>query len=157
MPVRLRFACLLLFALTAPMLVTAADPVPVPDAGETEIPPGYVARIDLNEPAEIRAILDIAERYFDDQGIEHPLPPVVMVLHGPEISMFTRRNYPRYREQIDLAAKLTALGVIDVRICETRMAEEGVESEDLLPFVGTVPFGPAEETRLREEEEYVYF
>ena len=56
-----------------------------------------------------------------------------------------------------MAARLTALGILDLSVCETRMDIEGVESESVYPFVRTVPFGPVEVNRLLEEENYVYF
>ena len=123
---------------------------------ESSLPPGYVARINLNQPAEVLAILKRAEALFDASAYPEGVPPVVMVLHGPEIDMFSRANYSRFQGAVDLAAKLSALDVIDVRICETRLAERGLMKSDLLPFVGTVPFGPAEERRLIDRD-FVYF
>lgn len=119
--------------------------------------PGFLARVNLNEPAEVAAIFQRADDYFLTHRLEKALPPIVVVLHGPEIEIFTRQNYGQYREIVDLAAKLSALNVVDVRICETRMGLEGVEKADLMPFVGTVPFGPDEIDRLVNQEEYVYF
>ena len=143
----------------AGLMATAAAAEPLsPDFNADILPPGFLARLDLNQPAEVQAILRRIETYFDEHnGVLSDAPPVVMVLHGPEIAMFSRRNYSTYRPSMDLAAKLTALNVIDVRICETRMADEGLRKSDLLPFVGTVPFGPEEVSRLREDEGFVYF
>ena len=148
---------LLTLMLLPGICAQAAEAVPPQELNKSELPPGYVARVNLNEPAEVQAILNRAQDYFDRQGLASSFPPVVMVLHGPEIAMFTRNNYHRFQAAADLAAKLTALKVIDVRICETRMAMDGIEKMDLLPFVGTVPFGPAEESRLTDDEEFVYF
>jgi uncharacterized protein len=122
-----------------------------------ELPPGYLARVGLNQPAEIFAVLQRADRYFQETGLLQPAPPIVMVLHGSEISIFDRHNYARYNEVVDLAAKLTAMQVIDVRICETQMAAEGMDRMDLLPFVETLPSGPDEVERLLEEEDFIYF
>lgn len=119
--------------------------------------PGFLARVNLNEPAEVAAIFQRADDYFLTHRLEMKLPPIVVVLHGPEIEIFTRQNYRQYRDIVDLAAKLTALDVVDVRICETRMGLEGIEKADLMPFVGTVPFGPDEIDRLVNQEEYIYF
>lgn len=126
-------------------------------AGLTSLPSGYLATVSPNQPSEVNAILHRAEDYFEENGMLSPLPPVVMVLHGPEIDMFSRVNYNYYHSAMDLAAKLTALDVIRVRVCETQMAEQGLDRGDLLPFVETVPFGPEEEARLRSEEDFVYF
>ncbi len=80
-----------------------------------------------------------------------------MVLHGPEVEIFSRYNYSRFKEIVDLAARLTAFGVIEINVCETRMGSMGLQPNHLFPFVGTVPFGPAEVSRLLEEEDYLYF
>lgn len=151
----LLFASLVL-GVALPVL---AEPQPLPPIVlETgELPPGYLARVNLNQPADVLAILKRAEDYFENFGSNGDAPPVVMVLHGPEIKMFDRRNYSQYHAAADLAAKLTAFHVIDVRICETRMAAEGINKADLLPFVGTVPFGPDEESRLLKDKDFVYF
>jgi intracellular sulfur oxidation DsrE/DsrF family protein len=116
------------------------------------LPPGYLARVNLNEPAEVEAILRRAENYYQSSSFTNAVPPVVIVLHGPEIEIFSKKNYSRYQNMVDLAAKLTAFEVLDVRICETRMAVDEIDREDLFPFVGTVPSGPDEIARLQQQQ-----
>ena len=58
---------------------------------------------------------------------------------------------------MDLAARLTAFGVVKIQICETQTGVLGRNKSNLLPFVGTVPFGPAEERRLLQQEGYLQF
>ena len=65
-------------------------------------------------------------------------------------------NYARYKDTVDLAARLEAFGLIDIRICEAWMSDNQVLQSDLPPFVDTVPFGPAEARRL-EAAGYVSF
>lgn len=82
--------------------------------------------------------------------------PVVIIVHGPEAPVFLRRNYGSNKALVDLAARLDALGIADVRMCETWMAHNGVVREDLAPFVDTVRLAPEEVERL-EEGGYVRF
>ena len=58
---------------------------------------------------------------------------------------------------MDLAARLSAFKVVDIKVCRTWMGGQRLDESQLPPFVATVPFGPAEEKRLMEEENYVYF
>ena len=83
--------------------------------------------------------------------------PVAFVLHGPEAEVFFSSRYQSNRALVDLAAKLTAFEVVDIKVCKTWIGGEDLDESQLLPFVGTVPFGPEEERRLLEEENYVYF
>ncbi len=118
---------------------------------------GYLARIELNSPDEVHNALKRAEMLFLEGSLQGDIPPVQFVLHGPEVAIFFKENYKKHRELLDLAAKLTAFGVINIKVCETRMGVLGRKPSGLLHFVGTVPFGPVEVERLIKAEEYVYF
>lgn len=85
------------------------------------------------------------------------MPVIAFVLHGPEVEIFFRENYRRYKPIVDLAARLSALRVVDIKICRTRLRHLDAREESLFPFVGSVPFGPAEIERLTGEEGFVYF
>lgn len=119
--------------------------------------PGYVARIGLDDPAQVEAALLRAESYYLASGLSARLPPLVLVLHGSEVAIFFRENYPRYKPVVDLAARLSAFGVVAIKVCKTRIKHLGLNENSLYPFVGTVPFGPAEIERLTNSEGYVYF
>ena len=97
------------------------------------------------------------EAYYEQQGFTESHPPVTFVIFGPPVAIFFKTNYSDNKQIVDLAARLTALQVIDVRVCEFSYQAEGLDSKNLLPFVSTVPFGPDEVTRLVEEERYNYF
>jgi len=123
-----------------------------------EQPPGYLGRIELNNPDGVAAALRRAESFYHDEGMhEEEIPPLVLVIHGSEVGIFFKENYSQYKPIIDLAAKLTAFQVIDIRVCEASAQIMGLDIKTLFPFVGTVPYGPAEITRLIEVEKYVYF
>lgn len=77
--------------------------------------------------------------------------PVIVILHGEEAASFTLNDYPRNRSLLDRAALLDAYNLIDVRMCETWMQENGVENSDLPAFIETVPYAPEEIRRLEAD------
>ncbi|MCC7412238.1 MAG: DsrE family protein [Gammaproteobacteria bacterium] len=74
---------------------------------------------------------------------------VAVVLHGPDIELFARRNYQRYEAIVDLAAALEQREVIDFKACQTAARSHGLEDTDLPEFIDMVPYGPDELERLR--------
>jgi len=123
-----------------------------------EQPPGYLGRIEQNNPEEVAAALRRAEKFYHGEGMrENKIPPLVLVIHGSEVGIFFKENYSMYKSTVDLAAKLAAFRVIDIRVCEASAQIMGLELATRFPFVGTVPYGPTEITRLIEIEKYVYF
>ena len=105
----------------------------------------------------LAAALELADRFFLDQESGVVPGAVVMVLPGSEVAAFLRRNYRQYRSVIDLSARLSALGVVDIRICETRLRALGEDASALPPFVTTVPYGPAAIDRLLTQEKFSVF
>ena len=61
------------------------------------------------------------------------------------------------KSTVDLAARLSSLGVIDIRVCQVSSKAVGLDRADLLPFVSPVDFGQAELKSLLEEEDYSFF
>ena len=121
------------------------------------LPNGFLARIETDSPDEVFKALQRAEELYR-QGIASKVDnPLAFVLHGPEVTIFLQQNYLQYQEIVDLAAKLTALDIIDLRVCLTRLDELGEGSSELLPFVGTVQIGIEEERRLTQKEQFIYF
>lgn len=148
----MRLASLLLSLLLS-FSVFALEPVSedLPEA------PGYLARLEMNTPEELYSALLRAEMLFLDGSFLNQLPPATLVVHGPEVAVFFKREYKQNKTLIDLAARLSAFGVVDILVCETRMGVLGRDPHELFPFVGTVPFGPAEEKRLVKDEGFLYF
>lgn len=142
---------LILLSLSLSVSLQAADQSDVPVAS------GYLARLTQHSPMDLENALRRAEMLFVDGRLADGQEPVTFVVHGPEVRVFFRDNYGEHQQLLDLAAKLTAFQVIDIRICETRMGVLGRDKSVLVPFVGTVPFGPAEEQRLLADEAYIYF
>ena len=149
---------------TAPLDVESTAPVAppmtrIPDS-ESSLPQdigGYLARIQLDDPAAVEAALLRAEALYLQGEVPNGVGPVVFVLHGPEVAIFFRDNYERFKPIVDLAARLSAFEVVELTVCETRMGVLGRDRDQLLPFVGTVPFGPREVERLLSEQGYIYF
>jgi intracellular sulfur oxidation DsrE/DsrF family protein len=82
---------------------------------------------------------------------------ITLVLHGPVLRSLLRDSYRQNKDLVDQAASLSAMEVIDVKACNTWMTSNGVNSEDLQPFVETVIYGPAEVTRLLNDTRYLNF
>jgi len=76
---------------------------------------------------------------------------IVMILHGPDINMFTYQNYDENKPLVDLAAKLDAFNIIDMKVCETSLPVVGVLRQDIPPFIESVPYAPTEKKRLTNE------
>jgi len=81
--------------------------------------------------------------------------PVVVVLHGDEARPFAGGREAR-SPLVDRGARLQAFDLIELRMCETWMKDNGIDRSDLPPFVEVVPFAP-EEVRRLEKEGYVPF
>jgi uncharacterized protein len=66
---------------------------------------------------------------------------VVIVSHGPEIVVWAKKNYGKYKDIVDRAASMAKQGV-RFEICRNAAAAEGFKPEDLQGFVTVVPAGP---------------
>ena len=120
--------------------------------------PRHIVEIELHTADELYSLLLRAEQLLSDGALAlNDTAPVTFVLHGPEVRVLLRQNYLENKVAVDLAASLSALGVVDIKACETWMGGGGIAVEDLQPFVGTVAYGPAEINRLLEEENYLSF
>ncbi|MDH5648876.1 MAG: hypothetical protein OEY67_04405 [Gammaproteobacteria bacterium] len=111
----------------------------------------YMFNITLHSAQEISGLLERAEMLSKTTRDLKNTPGIALVLHGPEIEIFARSNYKKYKEIVDKAAKLDGDSVIDIKICKTQMGIMGIKEEDLPGFIEIVPYGPDEEKRLKEE------
>jgi intracellular sulfur oxidation DsrE/DsrF family protein len=116
----------------------------------------YVADIQVHTADELGQLMERADQLLADGEFDGG-PPVSFVLHGEEARVFMRSSYGQYKMLIDLAASLTALGVVNIRVCETWMGSQRLDPGGLQPFVGTVPNGVAEIRRLHREQNYLKF
>ncbi len=118
----------------------------------------YVADIELQTLDQFHQLLTRADQLFlEGKTASDSDAAVVFVLHGPVLRSLLRQNYLDNRETVDLAARLTAFGVIDLKACRTWMRGASVSETDLQPFVETVSYGPGEVKRMVRESGYIYF
>ncbi len=161
----LRIVVLLLLA-SVTCLLQAQPTVPSPNVFPAEEsltpqlrpPARFLAHIEVHTVTELQSFLQRAEDLFESGSFrvaEHA--PVAFVLHGPEAKALLRSNYRENKQLVDMAARLSAFKVIDIKVCQTWLGGQGLDAEELPPFIGTVPFGPKEERRLLEDGAYVYF
>lgn len=149
-----RYLFVLLFScLCGSSFATFAQAV----APEPANPNGYLARILNDSPEEVADALKRAEALYLDGRLPGGANPISIVLHGPEVEIFFKDNYEEYKNIVDLAARLSAFGVVDVRVCETQTGILGRSRSSVHSFIGTVPFGPTEIKRLLNQQNYVYF
>jgi hypothetical protein len=118
----------------------------------------YLADIELETSAEFVELLNRASQLLGDGVVDQDgLAKVAFVLHGPVILDFLRQNYMSRRAVVDLAASLTALQVVEIKVCRSWMDLHGVNEDDLQPFVETVSLGRREVERLRLDKQYLDF
>lgn len=127
-------------------------------AEESETNPAYLAEIELHTAAELHSVLKRADKLFSDGDFQAgSSPPVAFILHGVEAKALQRSKYQQNKALVDLAARLSAFQVVDIKVCETWMKGQRIDTTTLPPFIGIVPNGPKEKKRLMEEQGYVYF
>ena len=115
----------------------------------------FMVDLSLHNASEIEAFLKHAEKLSSRLEGNSDYPGIALVLHGPEIEYFARKNYDKYKTIVDLAARLDAGNVIDVKACQTMMKFLHVEKDEMPDFIEQVPYGPNEMKRL-EIEGYTY-
>ncbi len=115
----------------------------------------YLFNITLHTPEEIQAMLRRAEQLSKRTPALDFHTGIALVLHGPEMEIFAKKNYERYKTIVDLARRLDQDGVIKVKMCQAGMQARGIKEQDVPAFIELVPYGPDEIKRL-EREGYVY-
>jgi intracellular sulfur oxidation DsrE/DsrF family protein len=118
----------------------------------------YVSDIELQTLEQFQGLLLRAEQLMLKGAVpQGGVPEVTFVLHGPVLNSLLRENYLQNRDVVDLAARLSAMDVIDLKACRTWMTSKRMNERDLQPFVETVAYGPGEVQRLVREKNYIYF
>ena len=126
-----------------------------PSISLTERQGRYLFNVTLHTPEELAGLLTRAEELAKTTRADSRHTGIALVLHGPEIEIFAKKNYSRFRKTVDLAARLDAGRIIEVKMCRTEMKHLGIREEDIPDFIELVPYGPDEEERLRRNG-YVY-
>lgn len=130
---------------------SAIDVSPEPIAPQRSPAHNLLADVSLHTVEELDLLFERIERLLDRPLSEGEQPLVSLVLHGPEVEFFALKNYDRYKSVVDRAAKLAALGAVDISICQTRMKHYGIASDEVPSFLRQVPYGPGEVQRLLDE------
>lgn len=104
----------------------------------------YLFDIKDHSLAELNALLARAEEVSLAKADEFKDLEIVMILHGPDIKWFTQQNAGQNKQLVDLAARLDANNVIDMKVCETSLSFQGVDREDIPAFIESVPYAPKE-------------
>ena len=142
----------------APSPQPAAPTQPVPDSPVTSLTAEegrYLFNVTLHTPQEIAGLLVRAEELAKTTRPDTRRTGIALVLHGPEIEIFAKKNYSRFQEMVEQAARLDAERIVEVKMCRTEMKILGIKEEDIPAFIELVPYGPDEEARLRRSG-YVY-
>jgi intracellular sulfur oxidation DsrE/DsrF family protein len=128
-------------------VVKPGDP-PKRETGEND---AIVIDVVLHDRKEILGMLKRAEALaMTPNPVERPRQ-IALVLHGPEIEHFRISKYQNNQDIVDLAAKLDAFNVIDVKMCNTMMNVLEVDRREIPAFIEIVPYGPAEVERLQQQ------
>lgn len=135
---------------------THADTTLPPSVAAPASRPPYLFQVSLHTPEELEGLLTRAEQLAKTTRPTGRQTGIALVLHGPEVEIFARKNYTKYRHIVDRAARLSADGVIEVKMCQTEMRSRAIRDEDVPKFIEFVPYGPEEEDRLQRRG-YVYF
>jgi intracellular sulfur oxidation DsrE/DsrF family protein len=110
-----------------------------------------VGDITVHTVEELELLFTRVEQLLDRPRGDGEQPLVSLVLHGPEVQFFAFKNYDQYRTVVDRAAKLAALGAVDISICQTQMRNYGIGPDQVPAFLRQVPFGPDEVERLLDQ------
>ncbi|MBT5230073.1 MAG: hypothetical protein HOM11_07320 [Methylococcales bacterium] len=128
---------LILFCL---MVVSLTPVVALEPEEDITNPALYMADIFLEKSEEVKALLqkvsDFASARPEQIG---EYPPIVLMFHGPEIRYFQPTFYQQNQKMVDLAAKLDALGVIDMRVCQRASDILRVDTSKMPKFIEIVP------------------
>jgi len=111
----------------------------------------YLFDVSNHSPAELEALLHRAEEIRETHATGYDNLDIVLILHGPDIDIFRQENYSKHKPLVDLAAKLDAFKIIDMKICETTMSNMDVQRSEVPAFIESVPYAPDEIRRLNEE------
>jgi len=117
----------------------------IPDITKPEIEnKSYLFDITDHSIEELEALLVRAEEVSQTHPADFEDLEIVMIIHGPDIDLFTSQNYAENKQLIDLAARLDAYDVIDMKVCEKTMSLRGVNRQDIPSFIEPVPYAPTE-------------
>ena len=139
----------------APAAATAT-PSPTATGGENLKPvtignKRYYFDVINHSPEEVNALLNRAGQLASESREKREELEIAMVLHGPDIRIFAKENYSRYKDIVDLAEQLDDADIIDFKACATTAAQRGFNDSAFPAFVELVPYAPDEIKRLTKD------
>jgi intracellular sulfur oxidation DsrE/DsrF family protein len=145
-----------LLGITSPSIAISSDKAAVISKpyGSSE----FTVWGDLKEIEQLKVAWDF--NFPDPASVERALFPVsytnktattygaiefepvrsVVVSHGGEVAIWAKRNYQKYKEIADHAARLSKLGV-RFEVCSVAAQAQGFEADDFHSFINVVPTG----------------
>lgn len=118
------------------------------DISQPAVAARYQAVLLQHTAEELQAFLQRADEVAAQVDYQNP-DPVALILYGDEIGLFARDRYREHKSLVDLAARLDAFNVVDLKVCEQWLAREGLTTADLPSFLQPVQDGQAEIQRLQ--------
>lgn len=119
-------------------------------------PQKVVYDVNVKTLAAMNGILDRASFLSKLTGADPFDSSIVLVLHGPEIEFFSRKNYSKYKELMHRAQSLVEGETLKIKMCKLAAEGLGYEPNEIHGFVEMVPMGDAEIIRLQNEEGHAY-
>ena len=153
----LRFISLCILVL--PAFVFSAEKTPWGGAVAKHIdykPQKVVYDVNVKTLHAINGVLDRASFLSKITGADPFDSSIVLVLHGPEIPFFARKNYIKYKELMHRAQSLVESETLVIKMCKLAAEGHGLKPEQIHGFVKMVPMGDAEIIRLQNEENHAY-
>lgn len=114
----------------------------------------YIIDVSRHTREELLAFFKRADEVITLAAPDFKKPDIKLILHGEDIDWFTKHNYEQNKELVDLAARLDALEIIDLKISEKAMQDQGYAEEDIPGFIERVPFGPDEIQHSQDSESF---
>jgi len=106
--------------------------------------------ISVHNADELRKVLERAEMLVSSPKSASQPANIALMLHGPEIEYFSINKYAQYKDIVDLAARLDAYNVVELKMCETAMKDFGIKKDDIPGFIEFVPNGDVELKQLSQ-------
>lgn len=116
----------------------------------------YVFDVSKHSQEELLAALKRADEIATASSEDFKKFNLAIIVHGPDVSWFDKRHYEQNKELVDLAAKLDALDVINMKIDQESMAKHGILDENVPTFIDRVPFAADELTRLQDSGYFTF-
>ena len=111
--------------------------------------------VTLHKQEELESLLNRADDLSKTMRTKGNNSKIALILHGPEIRFFSKKNYKVNSNIVDKAARLDGDSIIEIKVCKSKMDEFGIEDKDIPSFVEIIPYAPDEEERLLKKG-YVY-